>query len=78
MQDARNVARRLIDEDDGQFGDESHDCFQINDRPRRRRTNKTSPNMTIAITIVTKSVMKILDRRFFVLKEPSDSILFKQ
>ena len=73
--EGRNVARRLIDERDGQFGDEFDDCFQIDKGPRRRRTSKTSVEMKTAIKIVTKPIMKILDRSYLARK---DSILFKR
>jgi len=65
----RNVVRRLIENDDGGFDE----CYQLG--PRRRSTSKTPPEMKVAVKIVTKPVLGVVDKNFLAVKM---SNLFKR
>ena len=67
---SRNVARRLIQDDEAGFDE----CFQIGGPRRRRRTDRTSPEMKSAVKIVTKPVLRQIDDPYLSKKKSS---LFK-
>ena len=68
----RNVARRLPLSLDDEAGFDS--CFQTC-RRQRRRSDKTTPKMKVAVKIVTKPVLRLLDDPYLSAK---NSNLFKR